>query len=570
MTPKHWAMICLIPAALWFTAGSEAQDSIVNTPHNLSAGGPGTVRAVSESQVCIFCHAPHHTSGTSPLWNRATSQANYQIYQSTTLDAQPDQPTGSSKLCLSCHDGTIALGSVLSRPDQIQMVGGNFMPAGLTNLGTDLSDDHPISFLYSSGLAAADSQLVAPSALPPQLRLDANSQLQCTTCHDAHHNPNGKFLLMDNRFSALCTSCHERDGWATCSHNLSGASVAGAPQGNWPYATVSENACMNCHRPHGAEGSERLLARAVEEDNCLICHDGQVASTNIKTELDKFTAHDPRLFSDIHDPTENLATIQDHVECFDCHNPHAVSPQTPPAGYIPIGATQAFMPGIDSGGTAVSEAQFQYEVCFRCHADSAVNIPGRTSRVVQTSNLRLKFNPSNQSFHPVITSSPNPDVVSLRPTIPSGSLLRCTDCHNNDSGPAAGGSGPQGPHGSIYDFLLERNYTMVDNTEESSFEYALCYKCHRESSILDDESFDEHDKHIRGSDVPCFACHDPHGVDVTQGGSGDHTNLINFNTQIVSPHPTAGGPTFVDLGRFRGSCTLLCHGESHNNRQYPR
>lgn len=169
MTSTCWGKLCPILVFPYFSTAVRAQESIVNTVHNLSSGGPGTVRAVSESQVCIFCHTPHHTSGMSPLWNRATSQANYNIYQSTTLDAQPGQPTGSSKLCLSCHDGTIALGSVLSRSDKIQMVGGDFMPAGLTNLGTDLSDDHPISFLYGSGLAAADSQLVNPLLLPPEL-----------------------------------------------------------------------------------------------------------------------------------------------------------------------------------------------------------------------------------------------------------------------------------------------------------------------------------------------------------------------------------------------------------------
>lgn len=566
---------CRVPfglVAIALCTGFEvsAQDSIVNTVHNLSAGGPGAVRAVSESQVCIFCHAPHHSSGMSPLWNRATSQANYQIYQSTTLDAQLDQPTGSSKLCLSCHDGTIALGSVLSRSDQIQMQGGDFMPAGLTNLGTDLSDDHPISFLYGSGLAAADAQLANPASLPPELRLDFNGELQCTTCHDAHQNRFGKFLQMDNRFSALCTKCHERDGWTSASHSLSSASVSGAPLGNWPYPTVAENACMNCHRPHGAGGRERLLAFAAEEDNCLICHDGQVAGTNIQAELSKSSAHDARMFSGVHDPTENLATIQDHVECVDCHNPHAASNQPLPSSYIPIGATQAFVPGIDSGGLAVAEAQFQYEVCFRCHADAAVNIPGRTPRVVATANLRLKFSPTNQSFHPVITSSPNPDVPSLRSNIPHGSLLRCTDCHNNDSGPANGGTGPQGPHGSTHDFLLERNYTMVDFTEESQAEYRLCFKCHSYDSIMRDESFDEHDRHIDNKNTPCFACHDPHGVDASQAGTGDHTALINFNTNIVFPHPTAGGPEYRDLGRFTGSCTLVCHGETHNNRVYPR
>lgn len=64
----------------------------------------------------------------------------------------------------------------------------------------------------------------------------------------------------------------------------------------------------------------------------------------------------------------------------------------------------------------------------------------------------------------------------------------------------------------------------------------MCFKCHSRSSILDDESFDEHDKHIGNKDTPCFVCHDPHGVDASQGGPGDHTALINFNLRHGAGH----------------------------------
>ena len=36
-----------------------SSQSIVTTKHNLSASGPGTVKATIESEVCIFCHTPH-------------------------------------------------------------------------------------------------------------------------------------------------------------------------------------------------------------------------------------------------------------------------------------------------------------------------------------------------------------------------------------------------------------------------------------------------------------------------------------------------------------------------------
>ncbi len=540
-----------------------AQPRVSDTVHNLSAGGPGQVRATSEAQVCIFCHAPHNTGGMEPLWNRSLPMGSYTIYQSSTLDAQPGQPTGASKLCLSCHDGTIALGSVLSRNEIIQMAGGDYIPAGLTNLGTDLSDDHPISFFYSSGLAASDPQLANPATLPDDVELDAVGQLQCTACHDPHKNTFGDFLVRSNQFGQLCTVCHTMNGWSIAAHKNSPTSVAGATAADWPYPTVTENACRSCHRSHTAAGHERLLIFENEEDNCFACHDGQVASANIVAELDKFSAHDTRRYLNVHDLAESHLATEVHVECTDCHNPHAASAQPPGGPYIPLGATLANVRGVTISGTEIDTAQNEYEVCFRCHSDNPVPINDAITRLSSTANLRLKFSPGNASFHPVVTSSPSPDTVSLNPGMPSGSLIRCTDCHNNDSG-----GGPRGPHGSNYNYLLERHYNVDDDTPESAFEYAMCYKCHQRSSILNDDSFDEHDKHIRGENAPCSACHDPHGVSAAFPTASDHTHLINFDTNIVFPEPQTGLLEFRDQGTHRGTCTLLCHGEAHRDENY--
>src|SRR4051795_4219699 len=82
-----------------------------NTKHNLSATGPGTLKATSETQVCVFCHTPHGAEAipAAPLWNRKLSAATYTTYTSTSIDANAAElaagPGGSSKLCLSCHDG---------------------------------------------------------------------------------------------------------------------------------------------------------------------------------------------------------------------------------------------------------------------------------------------------------------------------------------------------------------------------------------------------------------------------------------------------------------------------------
>src|SRR3954470_10617199 len=75
--------------------GGTGSASIVHSPHNLSAAGSGTVRATSESEICIFCHTPHHAAPVQPLWNRALPTTSYKTYTSNSLKALPGQPTGS-------------------------------------------------------------------------------------------------------------------------------------------------------------------------------------------------------------------------------------------------------------------------------------------------------------------------------------------------------------------------------------------------------------------------------------------------------------------------------------------
>jgi hypothetical protein len=142
------------------------------------------------------------------------------------------------------------------------------------------------------------------------------------------------------------------------------------------------------------------------------------------------------------------------------------------------------------------------------------------------------------------------------------SIIYCTDCHNNNQGPGAGGAGPDGPHGSSFTPLLERRLEITDNQSESAAIYALCYKCHSRTSILADQSFRRHNQHIVDLRAACTTCHDSHGVVGT-------ARLINFNSAIVTKSRSRNtGPTFTATGVGRGSCTLTCHGEDHNPYNY--
>ena len=300
MRARVLAALLLVCALSWLAAPTLAQrvSDVRGTRHNLSVDGPGTTRAAAGgttggvTEVCVFCHTPHGASQAdlggaalrAPLWNRRVpAGTTYTPYTSSSLDAQVildglnAQPGGSSKLCLSCHDGTLAIGNVNvlngTQNVTIPMTGtaaGGTMPAGegaqsgfTRLLGNDLRNDHPISLTFNSALATRDGELRPVDATQrwpagsgtvlglrspgnkPLLPLEptgtnGTGQVQCATCHDPHireldaSKGNQKFLrtqrFQESAPSAahnvaadiICLSCHDKNqaigGWAYSAH----------------------------------------------------------------------------------------------------------------------------------------------------------------------------------------------------------------------------------------------------------------------------------------------------------------------------------------------------------------
>ncbi len=554
--------------ALTVAVSVHADDRILNSKHDLSAAGPGPVRARVETEVCIFCHAPHNTSPAAPLWNRHNPRAYYRVYSSSTTDARIDQPTGDSKLCLSCHDGTIAPGLVLNRPQPIPM-SHPILPTGRANLTNDLSDDHPIGLRYDRQLTNRDRQLREPASVDRRIHLGGRGELECTACHDPHNNEFGDFLRVPLRDGALCNACHQMDGWRESAHATSPRPVPISlrPDAPLPFPTMAENACASCHASHGATQRERLLYRRSYE-LCLECHNG-ITARDVQSVNGLRSGHRPSRFIDGHDPAEDPRLMPPHVDCVDCHNPHAVQPNilslsTRAAAELgPLHMpTMREVPGVSLTGVTLDRAENYYEVCFRCHADRPVPTRDRIIRQRDDGgNIRRQLQPNVASAHPITFPARNRDEnPSLLPEYRSRSYISCQDCHNNPDARQLGGGSANGPHGSRFANLLVARYDTADFTIESAQSYALCYSCHDRNSILGDESFAGHRRHVVDARTPCSACHAPHGVN---GDSLRHSHLINFDLSIVS-----GQREFIDRGRFAGSCTLTCHGVRHVNLSY--
>lgn len=560
----------LLMAGMVAWGPAAAASGIANTKHNLTPTGPGTFKAPEATGLCVFCHTPHNANPQRALWNRAMSAATYTLYSSTTLKAQPTQPTGSSRLCLSCHDGTLAMGTLLRPLRGVQPTLGILTGAAL--IGTDLSDDHPISFAYDSALAATRGELVDPLGAPKALHRDPDGQLQCSSCHDAHVE-RAKFLRMDPIKGALCTTCHQPSGWSNSRHASSVATWTGTGTNPWPsggYTTVADNACMSCHRPHAAGHGKALLAQSGEVANCTVCHTGTVANAgfNFNNEFAKLSRHPIETAEWTHEPKENASTMPRHVTCTDCHNGHAADAGT--ASVPNVSGPLKGVRGIDQSGGPVAAASFEQEVCYKCHGLNSASGPA-LERQDNVRNARLQFDPANASFHPVAAVGRNTTIpsTSLLLGLTASSRIGCTSCHNNNEW-TAGGTKPAGPHGSNYKPLLERNYNAESTVIESPNDFALCYKCHDRTSVLAPGKF-PHAIHLSNATSPtnttsCAACHDAHG-------SRTQSHLINFmlfdGTPARNPVVTQSGANPITYNPVAKSCTLMCHGKDHAPLSYP-
>ena len=545
---KTWAfslLFCCLLGTIW-------GQSILTSKHNLSTSGPGTVKATTETEICIFCHTMHNSDPSTPLWNRARNVNTYQIYTSSTLKSVPGQPTGSSLLCLSCHDGTVALGSVLNRADVISFASGLTMPVGRTNLGTDLRNDHPVSFTYDGNLSSTNPNLKNPSTLPSKIKLE-NGQLQCMSCHDPHSSSYSSLLVQTSQNSTLCISCHQEPNWTNAVHNTSTKTWNGVAPNPWPYTpwtTVSQNACESCHNPHNAGSTTRLLQYATEEDNCLNCHNTHVDSKDLQTQFTKTYKHNVYGYTGIHDPTEATLVATKHVECVDCHNAHTTIPTTATTAPLIKGANTG-VAGISQNGTVVNPAVNEYEICYRCHSSNPPTGVASPRNVVQ-SDLRLEFDPAAPSYHPVAAVGKNPTIGGLISPYTASSQIYCTDCHASD-----GAGSPAGPHGSIYPQILKYNYDRTSDYVNSYAAYQLCYQCHDQTTTITfHNAFSPSATH--GTLTSCNNCHDPHGVNAAQGTALNNSHMMNFNTNVVTANAN-GILNWTWTSPGHGTCNLNCH-----------
>jgi hypothetical protein len=198
--------------------------TVIGSPHDLA------------SEPCAMCHTPHSGSGDYPLWNRFQEDQTYELYESISFDMAPAyQPRNPSRLCLVCHNGVFS--ELVNYPGPCSVTDSQYdlQISGCADLGTNLMDDHPISFDYNHTLDLDGNNFPFASEIrsTPSARyaiegavsgtqymlygeLGNTNWFECATCHSVHDlaEYDGKgdyqvyFLRNDNTGSTMCLDCH--------------------------------------------------------------------------------------------------------------------------------------------------------------------------------------------------------------------------------------------------------------------------------------------------------------------------------------------------------------------------
>jgi predicted CXXCH cytochrome family protein len=186
---KKGLFILIALSSVLLIAG-QAAAVITGTSHDLRSLG----LANGINQICIPCHTPHNADVSNPnlpLWNR--DQPNPQGFEGLGW---------ASDVCLSCHDGTIAVdkfGEFSGTTNMTEINGGRYVV-------NDVDGTHPVG---SDAIYANSSSPMEPGITDSSSPVKTfDGQVECSSCHNVHDNTYGSFLADTMDGSTLCLDCH--------------------------------------------------------------------------------------------------------------------------------------------------------------------------------------------------------------------------------------------------------------------------------------------------------------------------------------------------------------------------
>lgn len=579
-------------------AGGAAKSSKVS--YHPVPGASTAAPVTGVTMMCSNCHNAHGMTGAGArfLAPRKLDPSYAGVYM----------PQGGDAFCWTCHDKDASLSA-------------GYISVASWSASTGF--DHKT--FYSTGdtghKKSTGSLVMAQNPAVP-----SKENIACKGCHSEHGTTNDKLIAeqvngqvmkfrsasaadYDLYYNPLCLACHGIAGlggsywpgavvYSVSGHGTSTVpkTLAYAPSDTAATLQLQVKLCKQCHEPHGAGDAANAqgypnLTRLFEENVCYRCHgiaSNPTGAKNIQTEFAAANSHDLGMSTNAvrtHDQdaedakpvsgatgNSQLSGANRHVECADCHNVHAATPNVPHVqGTNALSGVLAGVWGVDaaSPGSAWSDpstwtwskkspATAEYQLCFKCHSAAAYGStpPTRTndatagptfwnSPTETYTDQSLEFNPNNASYHMVWSgTSQVPGTVS---NFINGwtrtSQMYCSDCHKSSTT-----GDPKGSHGSATPWILggyavpesARYVTggnggaLYSSKAARDADFTFCFGCHSSSftgtGFTKEGTTNLHtlDKHLRA----CTNCH----VAVPHGWNRKH--MLYFGTgATVDPAP---------------------------------
>jgi len=174
----------------------------------------------ASDETCLACHTPRHAGTDIPAWSHAFADGTYPLYVVDETALAPNAPGAASKVCFSCHDGTVA-----SSVDSAQWAGPGsaaIPTVGARGMATHGSAGHPVGIDYAVARSDGRSALSDPAARGVTIgatqthsgdlsqTMLSNGRVECTSCHDAHniYTVGGRVMTKVDT-STACRNCHD-------------------------------------------------------------------------------------------------------------------------------------------------------------------------------------------------------------------------------------------------------------------------------------------------------------------------------------------------------------------------
>jgi len=268
---KGWTKLSV--AALFVLFSGPAVAQIAGSPHDLSSGLDTNP---DNNEICVYCHTPHGARPASeieaPLWNKpeSTAPGGYTTYDSTTLDGDVITVGSVSIACLTCHDGTQAMDAVINAPGSglsatgaspTNINGGVTIGTLITNLGTDLTNDHPIGIQYGGFEPTAGSPIDPDFNSPQSATIGGGTRWWVDTSVGAAGSRDKTDMILYTRDNTgnggaaeepfvECGSCHDPhvgNGTGAAGGNATSTADLGSDVNFMRIANVNSDVCLACH-----------------------------------------------------------------------------------------------------------------------------------------------------------------------------------------------------------------------------------------------------------------------------------------------------------------------------------